>query len=496
MSKALNKLRGRFSGDMGEMMKEFSSSIDIDKEMIPEDIWGNQAHVLMLAKKGIIEKKDAKKILKALEKAKEDFLKGKFMLNEELEDVHMNVEAYVTELIGEDAGGKIHTARSRNDQVLTDTRLHLRARVIEVEEHIIHLQKTFVSIAKKSTEKVMPGYTHTQQAQPITLGFWATAYASILNRDLERLRKAYENINRSPLGACALAGTSFAIDRRLTARLLGFDDVIEHSLDAISSRDFIIETLGALAILSSNLSRLSEELILFSTNEFGILELSDEYTTGSSIMPQKKNPDFAELSRGMTGYIYGALMQLLVTLKALPLGYNRDFQEDRVLLWKSINRVKMMLSALNGTLSTAKFKEERMRELAGGNYSTATELANYLVREEKLPFRKSHEITAKVVKELYCKKKDFEDLKLTKNILEKHDIDISLKELKNLLDPENAVRLNHSLGSTSPKEVERMIKELTANTIDAKEEIRKRQERINKAKKLTEKMIKSEKCLD
>ncbi len=483
------KLRGRFEGDVTGEVREYTSSIKADERMILEDVWGSEAHVIMLARQGIVGRGEARKILEALERARKDFVKGKFRLDPKLEDVHMNVEGYVTGYAGEEFGGRMHTARSRNDQVLTDTRLYLRDRILEVEEAVIRLQKTFLGIAGKSTGRVMPGYTHTQHAQPISLGFWATAYASMLCEDLTRLKNAYARVNRNPLGACALSGTSFPIDRELTARLLGFDDVEEHALGVISSRDFVAETLSALSILMSNLSRLAEELILFSTREFNFIELSDEFTTGSSIMPQKKNPDVAELARGMTGRVYGSLMQILVTLKALPLGYNRDFQEDRVLLWDALETVNLSLSILNGALEKARFDDDRMLELAGENFSTATELANFLSRERGIAFRKSHEIVGTVVKELVKEKIDFRDVKHTREILKKHRVDIPLEELDSILDPRKAIEMNRSLGGTSPGEVRRMIKKLSGMVDRRIEDIEKRGGRIEDARKLTAEMI-------
>lgn len=482
-------MRGRFKGCIANDVGEFTTSLKTDIEMIQEDIWGSEAHVIMLAEQKIIEKTDARRILKALEKAGSDFAKGKFMLKPELEDVHMNVENYVIENAGEEFGGKMHTARSRNDQVLTDTRLHLREKILEIEESVIGLQKTFLRIAERSTRKVMPGYTHTQQAQPVSLGFWATAYVSMLSRDLERLEESYGRVNMNPLGACALAGTSFPIDRELTTRLLGFDGIEEHSLDAVSSRDFIAETLAALSILMSNLSRLGEELVLFSTREFGIMELSDEFATGSSIMPQKKNPDVAELVRGMTGPVYGSLTQILVTLKALPLGYNRDLQEDRVLLWNSLQRVNSSLLVLNGAIGKAKFNERRMLELVSEDFSTATELANFLVTERKIPFRKAHTIIGGVVKELIGGGRDFRDAEKTRQLLRKHRVDISPKELENIIDPKKAIEMNRSLGGTSPGEVERMIKRLKSEIREREKGIKGRKSGIDSAKKLTEKFL-------
>ncbi len=479
------KLRGRFDKETSRLMKELGSSIEEDEATVLEDIWGNRAHTIMLARQKIIDAKDAAKILSALREAESDYKKGVFILKPELEDVHMNVEDYVEKHAGKDAGGRMHTARSRNDQVLTDTRLHLREKILGIEESIIALQKAFLRTASRSSEKLMPSYTHTQLAQPITLGYWATAYVSILTRDLTRLKNAYLSVNHSPLGACAVAGTSFPIDRKMTAELLGFSSVLEHALDAVSSRDFIVETLAALSILASNLSRLSEELILYSTKEYGILEMSDEYTTGSSIMPQKKNPDAAELARGMSGQVAGNLIQVLMTLKSLPLGYNRDLQEDRALLWESIKNMELVLKVLTGVVSTARFNEKRMTELSGANFSTATELANYLVREKKMPFRRAHEVTANVVRDLHTKKKDFSDLKLTEKMLKKSGVSLSNQQLKNILDPRAVIYANRSLGGTSPREVVRMTRELSKNVSAAENSIRDRRNRITKARKLT-----------
>ncbi|MBN2013740.1 MAG: argininosuccinate lyase [Candidatus Altiarchaeota archaeon] len=481
-------LRKRFSREVSELMKDFSSSIEADKEMLLDDIWGSQAHVIMLSKQGIIECKDAKNILKALETLREYCIQGRFELDPALEDVHMNLERFVVKEVGENVGGRMHTARSRNDQVVTDTRMKLRVHILGIEESLFDLEKTLIRIAEKSTEKIMPGYTHTQQAQPITLAYWATAYVSMLSRDAKRLKNSYISVNKSPLGACALAGTSFQTDRRFTAKLLGFDDTVEHALDAVSSRDFIVETLAALSILMSNLSRLSGELILYSTIEYGIVEPGEGYTTGSSIMPQKKNPDAAELVRGLTGHVYGALIQSLTILKSLPLGYNRDLQEDRVLLWNCLKRVNTALQVLAGMLSSSKFKEDRMLELAGRGFSTATELANYLT-EEGMPFRKAHELTSRVVGELHRKGRDFRDFEHTMGVLEKHRIKVDGRVLKDILDPGRAVERSRSLGCTSPNEVKRLIKAFRRGMTESESDLRKRKNKLKKAREHTDKLI-------
>lgn len=485
---ASGRLRSRFSRGMSRLMREYSSSLKVDEETVLEDVWCSQAHVIMLARQKIIGREDAKKILGALEKAAEEWKKGKLKLSDELEDIHMNIEAYVEKHAGKEAAGRMHTARSRNDQVATDTRLKLREMLIELQESTIMLQKKLFDAAEESAEKLMPGYTHTQPAQPITLGFWLTAHASMLERDILRLRNAYSNVNRNPLGACALAGTSFPIDRETTTKLLGFDSVIEHSLDAVSCRDHIAEAIAAVAILASDLSRLAEELILYSTREYNILELSDGYTTGSSIMPQKKNPDAAELARGMSAYSIGNLVQVLVTLKALPLGYNRDLQEDRVMLWETMKKTTQTAKVLADVISTARFNEKRMKELAESGYSTATELANYLVREG-LPFRRAHEITASVVRELYSRGIDFSNIKETRRLLSRYGIEATEKKLKELLDPRKAVEANRSLGGTSPKEVKRLIQELKKKNLDALADTREKKKRIEEARKMTKKEV-------
>lgn len=469
---------------------EFTESTDTDKEMIIEDIWGSKVHCIMLLRQGIIGRKDAKRILLALKRLEEDYRKGRFRLRKDLEDVHMNIEYYVTKISGENSGGKLHTARSRNDQVLTDTKLYLRSEILELTELLIKLQKTILKIAKANTETVMPGYTHMQHAQPITLGFWATGYAGMLMRDLKRLRNSYKTVNRNPLGACALAGTSFPIDRKFTSRLLGFDGIHEHSLDVVSSRDFIIETLSTLAIQMSDLSRLAEDIVMWSTYEFGMIKISDEYSTGSSIMPQKRNPDIAELLRGRTGRVYGALMQILTTVKGLPMGYNRDLQEDKPLLWDSLRTVRSSLSVVDAMMSNMNFDKKRMSTLVDENFSTATELANFLVREKKAPFRKSHQIVGKLVRELNGKGKNLNNVNDVVKILNRVGIHTSTNEIKKILDPVRVVQSYKSLGGTSPVQVKRMIKGFE-NEIDKMEkEMQKNQVKIKNAQELTERMIK------
>ena len=435
----------------------------------------------MLARQGIISDEDLRRILTWLGKAEQDYVKGRFVLKPENEDVHMNVESYLIDGAGIEYGGKLHTARSRNDQVLVDAHLYIREQILETQTGLSRLCRAFLKIASNHAETVMPGYTHMQHAQPISLGFWATAYVSMFLRDLKRFDAAYALANMNPLGACAIAGASFAIDRRLTAKLLGFDAVHEHALDAISSRDFIAETLFCLSLLMTNLSRLGEEIVYWTTHEFGIAALDDAYAMGSSIMPQKKNPDIAELVRGRCGRVYGELLDLLTNLKGLPLGYNRDLQEDKPPLWNAFDVAQSCLGILPGLLETTRFNADRMRELCRANFATATELANFLVRERGMAFRECHEIVGGVVGDLAEKGLTFDDLDETRKRLECRGIRIAASQLREILDSEHALRLNQSLGGTSPAEVKRMASEFEAELLDVDAKILLRREKINVA---------------
>ncbi len=480
---------GRFKKNHTEKVEDFLESLEVDKEMVLEDIWGSQAHAIMLAKQEIITDKDLKKILYWLEKAKKDYLNGKFILKKENEDVHMNVEKYLINGAGDEYGGKLHTARSRNDQVLVDAKIHIRYKILQIKKKIIGLQKVFLKIASENIETPVPGYTHTQDAQPITLGFWATAYVSLLMRDLTRLDNAYQTVDMNPLGSCALAGTSFNTDRMITTKLLGFSKVHRHSLDIISTRDFIAETLCALTILMSNLSKLAEEIVYWSTYEFGILELDDGYTAGSSIMPQKKNPCIAELTRGRTGRIYGSLMQFLTMMKGIPMGYNRDLQEDKPPLWNAFNVINDTLEVTSGLIKTMKINKDRLAELAGANFTTATELANHLVREHGISFRKCHQIVGDLVGKLHRSGKTFMDFDEVEQILKKHDVSISYNEMRVIFDPKKTIHTYKSLGSTSPKEVSSMIKEFKKEIMKNEKKIKKQEGKIKKAHDLTEKIV-------
>ncbi len=409
----------------------------------------------MLGRQGIITKEDSEKIIRGLDEIAKEIETGKFRFVEGLEDIHMNIEAALMKKIGS-AGGKLHTARSRNDQIALDLRLYLRAETKEILSLIKKFQKTLLDTATRYLTSLMPGYTHLQRAQPVLLSHHLLAYVEMLQRDKERLKDALRRINQLPLGSCAIAGTTLPIDRFYVAKLLGFGGISQNSIDAVSDRDFAIEFLSNTAILIMHLSRFAEELILWSTEEFKFIELPDAFTTGSSIMPQKKNPDVAELIRGKTARIYGSLLALLTLMKGLPLSYNRDLQEDKPPVFDTVDTIKSCLTVLNEMLPGIKFNTKRMHETAGDAYSTATDMAEYLVKKG-LPFRKAHEITGKIV--LYCikEKKKFEELTLKElNAFSK----LISNDIYLCLSPEESVRRKKSPGSTSLDEVTKQIRRL------------------------------------
>ncbi|MEK7742153.1 MAG: argininosuccinate lyase, partial [Nitrospirota bacterium] len=362
-----------------------------DRRLWKYDIEGSIAHAKMLGKQKIISQKDSSSIINGLKNIAGEIETGRFRFAVELEDIHMNIEAALIKNIG-DAGKKLHTARSRNDQVALDLRLYLRAETKETIALIKNLQKTLLNAAENNIGIIMPGYTHLQRAQPVLLSHHLLAYVEMLRRDRERFEDSLKRINVLPLGSCALAGTSLPVDRSYVAKLLGFKAIAENSIDAVSDRDFAIEFLTDAGILMMHLSRFAEELILWSTEEFSFIELPDAFTTGSSIMPQKKNPDVAELIRGKSGRIYGNMIALMTVMKGLPLAYNRDMQEDKMPVFDTVDTVKSCLAVLAQMMPQIKFMKERMRDAAGRAYSTATDIAEYLVKKG-VPFRQAHEIT-------------------------------------------------------------------------------------------------------
>lgn len=446
---------GRFKGSTDKLMEQFSASIGYDKRLYACDIEGSIAHCKMLAKCKIIKPAEAKKIVAGLQQILREFESGQFVCNESLEDIHMNIESRLIKLVGP-VGGKLHTGRSRNDQVCLDVRLYLRQELVDILGGIDELCGTLLTMAKGHIETIIPGYTHMQRAQPVRLSHHLLAHLEMLQRDSDRFSDALKRVNIMPLGAAALAGSNFALDRHYTAKLLGFPEVSHNSIDSVSDRDFLIEFCAAAAILMMHLSRFCEEIVLWSTSEFNFLELSDTFSTGSSIMPQKKNPDAAELIRGKSGRVYGHLVALLTIMKALPLAYNRDLQEDKEALFDTIDTTKMSLAVMTGMLKTAKFKKVSLDRLEASGFLTATDVADYLV-QKGLPFREAHEITGKTV--AYCIQKG----KLLKGL--------SLVEFKSLshwftedvfdyLPVEKSVDRKNVYGGTAKKRVQEQIARL------------------------------------
>ena len=386
---------GRFQKELDREADDFNSSIHVDQRMFRQDIRGSVAHAAMLAKQGILTEQEGQEIIEALGGILQDIEDGALAIDPEAEDIHMFIESVLTKRIG-DLGKKLHTARSRNDQVAVDIRLYLRDETTEILGLIKELIGAVVEQAKTNANVIMPGYTHLQRAQPITFGHHLLAYCMMLIRDCGRLEDAAKRMNQNPLGACALAGTTYNTDRAETAKLLGFDGYTLNSIDSVSDRDYCLELMSAFSVLMMHLSRFSEEIILWSSWEFKFVELDDSYTTGSSIMPQKKNPDMAELVRGKTGRVYGDLMALLTTLKGLPLAYNKDMQEDKEAIFDSIDTVKKCLRVFTPMIATMKAIPENMYAAAGKGFINATDLADYLVKKG-LPFRTAYKIVGQTV---------------------------------------------------------------------------------------------------
>lgn len=446
---------GRFKEETKTEVEEFTSSIRFDKRLYKYDILGSIAHAEMLARQRIINKEEARRIIKALKEIEREIEKGNFPFRTDLEDIHMNIEARLIEKIGT-VGGKLHTARSRNDQVALDLRLYLRNEIKEIESLIKRLQSSLLKKAEENIDTIMPGYTHLQRAQPVLFSHYLLAYFDMLERDRERLRDCLERVNVSPLGAGALAGTSFPIDRKLVAGRLGFKRVSENSIDSVSDRDFAIEFASASAVLMMHLSRLSEEIVLWSSQEFHFLVLPDSFTTGSSIMPQKKNPDVPELVRGKAGRVYGNLVGLLTMMKSLPLSYNRDMQEDKELLFDTVDTVKGSLTIYSLLIKDLRIDRKRMLEAAREGFITATDMADYLVRKG-VPFRKAHETVGKIVRFAIDRGKGLEEIPLQRL---KQFSDLIGSDIYKYLSPEKSVELKSSTGGTSKRNVLRRIKRL------------------------------------
>lgn len=402
---------GRFKAAPSSTMIEINASIDIDQRLYKQDIAGSIAHAQMLGKTGIISHEESAQLVQGLTDVMSDIENGHVTFTVELEDIHMNIEHLLTQKVGS-VGGKLHTARSRNDQVATDFRLWMRDACEEMISEIENVRSALQEKVDAHAQTLMPGFTHLQVAQPVTLGLHLDAYAQMLKRDAGRFHDAKIRMNESPLGACALAGTLFPINRSMTAQALGFAGPMTNTMDAVASRDFVIEFMGAAAICMTHLSRLAEDLILWSSAQFGYIRLGDDFTSGSSIMPQKKNPDAAELVRGKTGRVAGNLMQMLMVMKALPLTYNKDMQEDKDAAFDTFDTLLLCLKAMSGMIEGMQVNDVRMKEDAMSGYSTATRLADWLVLNLNIPFREAHHITGKIVKFAESKKLRLDELDL------------------------------------------------------------------------------------
>lgn len=389
---------GRFEKNTDKSVDDFHSSISFDARMYKQDVQGSTAHAKMLGKCGIIPSEDSKLIQETLAVILKDIENGTVVFETDAEDIHMNIEKILISRIG-DVGKRLHTGRSRNDQVALDIRMYLKEQIDEIKGMLVSLERVIIETAKCNLDVIMPGYTHLQRAQPISAAHHFMAYFQMFSRDLGRLDDCYKRTNIMPLGSGALAGTTYPLDRQMVADELGFSAITDNSLDGVSDRDFVIELASCLSLIMMHLSRFSEELVLWSSHEFSFIEMDDAYSTGSSIMPQKKNPDVAELVRGKTGRVYGSLTALLVVMKSLPLAYNKDMQEDKEAIFDAVDTVKMCLPVFTGMLSTIKVKASNMYKAAQGGFTNATDVADYLVKKG-IPFRSAHEIIGKMV--LYC----------------------------------------------------------------------------------------------
>ena len=444
---------GRFDSAPDAIMEEINASIGFDKALAPQDIAGSLAHVAMLADTGIVDRADADAIAAGLQAIRGEIESGSFAFERSLEDIHMNVEARLAADIGP-AAGRLHTARSRNDQVAVDFRLWVRDTVDGLVDQIAGLQKVLATRALEQADSVMPGFTHLQSAQPVTFGHHLLAYVEMLGRDRGRFADARTRMNECPLGAAALAGTSFPIDRHATAAALGFDRPTANSLDSVSDRDFALEALSAANLCAIHLSRLAEEIVLWCTPQFGFVRLSDAFTTGSSIMPQKKNPDAAELVRAKTGRVLGSLTQLAVVMKGLPLAYSKDMQEDKVPTFEAFDALSLSLAAMAGMVGDMEPDAERMAAAAGAGFSTATDLADWLVRETGLPFREAHHVTGRAVREAEARGVGLADLPL--DALQALHPAIT-DGVYAVLTPERSAASRTSYGGTAPAAVRKQV---------------------------------------
>jgi argininosuccinate lyase len=444
---------GRFSAKPAELMQAINVSIGFDRRLAPQDLAGSRAHCAMLTKVGVISSEDGAAILGGLDAIEQEMASGAFPFREEYEDIHMNVEARLKELIGEPAG-RLHTARSRNDQVAVDFRLWVRDACDRSAAQLQALQKALLAKAEANADTLMPGFTHLQPAQPVTFGHHLMAYVEMFGRDASRFRDARARMNQSPLGAAALAGSPFPIDRHMTAKALGFDSPTANSLDSVSARDFALEALSAASICATHLSRLAEEIVIWVTPQFNFITLSDAFTTGSSIMPQKRNPDAAELVRAKVGRILGSLVSLMTVMKGLPLAYSKDMQEDKQPVFEAFDSLSLALAAMAGMVEDMEPNKARMAQAAGAGFSTATDLADWLVRTLNLPFRQAHHITGAAVKRAEALGVDLPGLPLDE--LQALEPGIT-GDVYAVLAPAASAASRTSYGGTAPAEVRAQI---------------------------------------
>ena len=443
-----------FTKGPSEILDAINSSIDIDQRLYKEDITGSIAHARMLGKQKIINKKEQSEIVSGLKEIERDIEKNKVVFSKKLEDIHMNIESLLFKKIGKIAG-KLHTARSRNDQVVTDLKLWVKKESKILDSELKKFQRTLINIATKNTETIMPGYTHLQIAQPITLAHHVLAYVEMIGRDRTRLEDCLYRLNENPLGAAALAGTSFPIDRKYTTKELGFREPTKNAMDTVSDRDFVIEFLFVLSLIAVHLSKIAEEIVLWSNQQFNFINLPDDLSTGSSIMPQKKNPDGAELVRGKTSIIISNLSSMLNIIKGLPLSYSKDLQDDKQITFNSYDNVSLCIKVMNEILSKSTFNKTRMKELIDNSNATATDLANWLVQNLRYSFRDAYVITGKIVS--YCSKQNRNINSLSLGELKKFDKNITA-DAKKVLSTTNSVKSKSSFGGTAPEITKKMIK--------------------------------------
>lgn len=458
----MNLWAGRFQKELDRSVNDFNSSIRFDCRMVEQDIQGSIAHATMLAETGIISPQDADQIVTELQQIRQDLADGSLVFDPEAEDIHLFLEQLLTQRIGT-PGKRLHTARSRNDQVALDLRLWLRDQSAELTGLLRHFIATICDIAEQHTTTIMPGYTHLQRAQPVTFGHHLMAYAWMFARDLARLQDAARRMNQNPLGSGALAGTTYPINRTITTQLLGFDGASENSLDGVSDRDFCLEIAAALSIIMVHLSRLSEEIILWCSFEFRFIELDDAFATGSSIMPQKKNPDIAELVRGKSGRVFGDLMALLTVMKGLPLAYNKDMQEDKEAIFDAVDTVKLCVSTITPMLSSMRVNVNTMRQAAAGGFINATDCADYLVKKG-MPFREAYTLTGELVAQCIAERKTLETLELSAYQEKSNLFD---EDLYDAISLETCLNKRTSFGGPSPSSVQRQIDQMRESVLQA-----------------------------